>query len=404
MKLKIFKRSPKKYFISIGSGINQLPLIEEASSMGFHVIGVDSDTSAPGFTKCSLKIQESVENHEDIFKKISELMLDGEIKGILSKSYGKAVSTACFLAEKYRIPLLPYDRSLEFLNKKKMKNTFRENGILTPKQFIVKSKNRIGKIGEDKFPVIMKPSSGHGKTDVRMIKSLEELKKILMKLPAEAEYILESYIRGDEIIAVGIVHDKKFHLIDITDKKTVPLPYFADILHASPSKHYGLFEKITEIGQSIAESFEIQNSPLIIEMIVSKTGELHVIEAVPEFGGEFLSDVLIPHRTGYNMIRESIKAVTGTDFRAPSNKKNSSSVIIKYLTGKKGRLESMDSEGPKSCKGVVFYRVFKKPGALIKKPSSNHDRIGVVAVKARSTEEALIQAEKALQSYKITIN
>ena len=46
-----------------------------------------------------------------------------------------------------------------------------------------------------------------------------------------------------------------------------------------------------------------------MELIVAENKEIFIIEAGPEFGGEFLSDILIPERTGYNIIRESIKAV-----------------------------------------------------------------------------------------------
>ena len=60
MLFKKKKIQPLYYFVSIGSGLNQIPLITEAKKLGFHVIGVDASASAAGFYLCDLKIQESI--------------------------------------------------------------------------------------------------------------------------------------------------------------------------------------------------------------------------------------------------------------------------------------------------------------------------------------------------------
>ena len=65
------------YFVSIGAGINQIPLILEARHAGFQVIGVDMNPSAPGFYHCDLKIQESIQDYENIYIKLRELLIDG---------------------------------------------------------------------------------------------------------------------------------------------------------------------------------------------------------------------------------------------------------------------------------------------------------------------------------------
>ena len=112
------------YFVSIGAGLNQIPLIKEAKKLGLHVIGVDANASAPGFYHCDLKIQESIENYDVIYKKLLELLVDGEIHGIMTKSYGTAIMTTSYLAEKFNIPFIPHSNSVSFINKRKMKSIF----------------------------------------------------------------------------------------------------------------------------------------------------------------------------------------------------------------------------------------------------------------------------------------
>ncbi len=92
-------------------------------------------------------------------------------------------------------------------------------------------------------------------------------------------------------------------------------PFFVDLAHISPSRTSTLRDQIAAMGQKVADCFEIITSPLIMEIRIAPDGRLFLIEAVPEFGGEFIPDILIPSRRGYNFIAETIKAAAGLDFK-----------------------------------------------------------------------------------------
>ncbi len=391
---KIF--SHNNFFISIGGGINQIPLIEEAKKLNLHVIGVDRDICAAGMHKCDIRIQESTENYNEIYDKLKDFLIEGEILGVLTKSFGPAIRTASFLAEKLRIPLIPFNKIEEFINKEKMKICFKNYNINSP-AFIAYS-NMQSKIPKKNFsyPFIIKPAVGHAKNSVELIQNSKEFKNYFKnRSPRNENHLIEKYIEGDEIIAAGIVSKSRFYLVEITDKIKSSLPYFVDIMHKSPSKYYNLWNEIQTIGQSITDNFKIINSPLIMELIITDSNEIYLIESTPEFGGEFLSDILIPERTGYNIIRESVKSVIDKNFSPPpSNKKYRKSVIVKYLTGINGTLLSFSPLKDKYS-GIIYSRIFKDIGSAVKKPMTNHDRIGVVITKANSIDDAIKKANEA---------
>jgi len=391
------------FFVSIGAGLNQIPLIREAKKHGFHVIGVDTNPLAPGFMHCDLKIQESIENHEDIYKKLIETLFDGRIAGVMTKSYGIAIHSTAFLAERFNVPYIPLSRSEYFINKKLMKDLFLQNNIRTPEIFALPSKNRIEKIDKKAFPIIKKPVIGHAKVGVHFLKNAADLKKHWPETQEKETVLFEKFINGDEIIAAGIVHKQKFHLVDITDKETTELPHFVDIMHMSPSRYYHLFDEIASIGQSVADAFNIANSPLIMEFVLDDDGRPCLIEAVPEFGGEFLTDVVIPARTGYNFIGEAIKANTDTGFKPPLRKKARNAVVVKYITGTGGTLLSFNPDGPKKMRNVIFSRIFKEIGAGVNRPETNLDRLGVIITRDKNPETALAAAEQAAESLQIRI-
>lgn len=392
------------YFVSIGAGLNQIPLITEAKKLGFHVIGVDANVSAPGFYHSDLKIQESIENYDAIYTKLLELLVDGDIHGVMTKSYGPAITTTSYLTEKFRVPFLPFASCPGFIDKSVMKSVFMKHAIPTPAPVALTPRMKLEKIPASAYPIIIKPKIGHAKTNVRMAGTLAELKKHCDAFERiDEKFMFEKFIAGDEIIAAGIVHDKKYYLVEITDKKTSYPPYFIDMLHISPSRHIGLSQKIESIGQTVTDAFGIDRAPLIMEFVVDGDGQAFLIEAVPEFGGEFIPDVMVPASAGYNIIREAVKSMTNRGFRPPQPPKNKNAVVVRYITGQKGVLASCNPDGPRNVRGTIFSRIFKEIGSPINDPVTNHDRIGVVVVSAGSAADALALSSEAASNFNIRI-
>ncbi len=393
-KKKIKKRN---FFVSIGAGLNQVPLIKEARKMGFLVIGIDQDFTAPGFFYCDLKIQESIDDYESIYIKLSEMMFDGTISAIMTKSYGNAVITAAYLCEKFGLSTIPFEESKNFLNKKTTGNIFKAKGIEVPEVARINSKNP-----GSQFPIVAKPQQGHAKTNVKLLYNIKELNQFL-KTREKNKFIFEKYIPGEEIICAGLIDKGKYHHILMSDKKRTALPFFVDLMHSTPSKYCHLTDKTIETGQVIAEAFNIHTSPIIMEFIIDAEDNLHLLEAVPEFGGEFIPDILIPAATGYNHIAGAIMALTGTSSRKPSKNTQPSPVVIKYITGTNGILSSYNMDSVKLMPDILFTRIFKDIDSQIKTPEMNHDRIGVIVAKGKTLEQAIATAVEAEEKMNIRI-
>ena len=387
----------RNFFVSIGAGLNQIPLIIEARKMGFQVIGVDKDSAAPGFYHCDLKIQESIDDYENIYIKLREMMFDGNISSIMTKSYGNAIITTAFLCEKFKVPSIPFEESKKFLNKKTTRRIFIEKGIQVPESAKVNSK----KI-KSQFPIVAKPQKGHAKADVKLIHNENEFKKFI-SIHEKKEFIFEKFIPGNEIICAGLIENRKYFHILMSDKKTTPHPYFVDRMHTTPSKFIHLTDKTIQIGQMIADTFNIQTSPMIMEFIVDENEELQLLEAVPEFGGEFIPDIMIPAATGYNHLAGAIKAVADDSVKKPSKNIVPSPVVIKYITGENGILSSCSTDTVKIMPDILFTRIFKTIGSNIRSPEMNHDRIGVIAAKGKTIEHAMENALAAEKKMNIRI-
>lgn len=391
------KKKNNDAFVSLGAGFYQLPLIREAKKLGFKVICIDMDSNAAGMSLADLKIQESIENYHEIENKISELFLEGRIRGVLSRSFGNAVKTAALLSQKIGVKLFPVERSDEIFDKRKMKLAFKEIGLPSPSTVVFK-RNKI----PFPYPFVLKPVSGHAKSDCRLITDEAALKTYLKTVGDDVELIAENFIEGDEIVAVGLVHKGKFFLVEITDKEKTDPPYFVDIKHIAPSKYTHRWKEIESIGQKITDYYSIRKSPLVMEFIFTPKEEIFIIEAVPEFGGEFLCDYLIPARSGYNVFRNMIASCSRKGFIPPDFKKNKTAVCVNYIVSKSGIIESFNAPSDKN-ENLVAFHMFKTVGSEVKTPKTNHDRIGVVISKAKTREEAVESASSIIKQINMTL-
>ncbi len=393
---KKFRRNPD-IFVSLGGGFNQLPLINAARNLGFRVICVDRETHAPGMLVADIRIQESIANHRDIFTKLGELLLDGRIRGVLSRSHGEAVKSVAWLNQRYHIPFLPVESAEAFLSKKKMKAVYRKLEIETPDQFSL-SEGRKAKLV---YPFIIKPVEGHAKEGIRLISNESELKSWLKIHSSSIEMIGERYIEGEEVVALGQVHAGRFHLAILSDKIRTAPPYFVDLRHLAPSKYAHRWSEIEAIGQKLAEHFSMRSSPLVMEFIFDAQECLHLIEAAPEFGGEFIADYLLPACTGYSIFEQAILSLTRRKFSPPARKSRSCGVIS-YLTANAGIITSLEPSVEPGA-GLLFAKALKNIGEASTVPKTNHDRIAVCAVRGQSREEAMSLADTALAKLKLNV-
>jgi len=391
-------------FVSIGAGTNQVPIIKEARKLGFQLIGVDRDPFAPGLKLCDMKIHESVLNAKEIYSKMMEFLILGDVKGVLSRSYGKSIKTVAYLAKILQQPYLPPEMVNTFINKSDMKRVFVKHGIITPAWRLVTAGNANNVATKMKFPLVAKPLTGHGKHHVSLVYTPEELRHLVTSAArSNTRFLLEEYIAGDEIIVIGIVHKGIFYTVDISDKIRSPRPYFTDRIHILPSVYSHKIKELTDIGQTITDAFSIESSPLVIELIIDHNDTPFVIEAVPEFGGEFLADIAIPDRTGYNIFEQVIRSITGMKFTPPPAPRVSPVVTVKYLFGGGGSLASFNELKATGRKGLLYTRIFKQKGDKLSEPKTNHDRLGVIITRGSTVDETIAKSNRALEKMDIVL-
>lgn len=87
-------------------------------------------------------------------------------------------------------------------------------------------------------------------------------------------------------------------------------PYL-EIAHTLPFSRCELIGEILLNCRALAAAARMKDCPFVAEFRINPQGEIYLIEAVPEVGGEFLADVLIPNYFGSSYFKNLVKLLTG---------------------------------------------------------------------------------------------
>ncbi|AAS69933.1 conserved hypothetical protein [Leptospira interrogans serovar Copenhageni str. Fiocruz L1-130] len=384
-------RKMKDYFLSIGAGPNQVPLISAANKLGYLVIAVDQNDRAPGLNISSLRIMESVTEYRKILKTVSEIPLQGNILGIGTRSFGKATYTASYIANKLKLRYASLECVEICSNKNKLKEVASRVGILTPQNYDTNSKHL--------FPFVYKPSRGNGKEGIRTFHDLEEWENFLQskkksqKSPKKKtkahnvvpeEWISEEFIPGFEITVCGLIQNGEFFPASISHKDVTHYAPYLEIAHTLPFLHSELIGEILLNCRALIAATKMNNCPFVAEFRINPQGEIYLIEAVPEVGGEFLADNLIPNYFGSSYFENLVKLLVGEKIKPFPNyfkiSNRYAGIFFSAPPEGKSKLVEHSEFHTNGKEKLIFDSKLKQPGDVLKTNEGNGVRTRSIGI------------------------
>ena len=291
------------YFLSLGAGHHQVPLIEAAIRKGMSVIAVDKNPLAEGFEKAELQLHASILKPFWIYRAIEEHFPRGQIRAVGSRSYGPAVLSASYLARRFGVPGSSPHSLIRFQDKNRLKGYLASHGIAVPERVPWKPGKDPSDVLRKRGIWIARSGKGSAKQGIQVLATHEEKKQYLEKhtrrSPENRSLFIERYVQGSEFIVYGMVLSGRFHALTLTEKVISDLePRFADRRHIFPARiSEENARSMVETCQKIVDLCKYDNGPFFAEFIIpkrSKNPRPLLVECQPEVGGEFLADCLIP--------------------------------------------------------------------------------------------------------------
>ena len=391
----------KRLFI-IGASILQLPGIQKAKELGYHVGVADFNPEAVGIPYADEYYNVSTIDEEGVYEAAKAFGADG----IMTLATDMPMRAVAYATKKLGLPGISYDTAVKSTDKGEMIKAFEAAGVAHPWYYIVSSpEEAAGVLEKISYPCITKPTDSSGSRGVMLVHSREELENALSysyENGRKGGIIIEEYMVGPEVSVEVIVYEGVPHVLQITDKLTTGAPHFVEMGHSQPSRlAQEDQQKIRDLASRAVKAVGIENGPAHVEIMLTKEGP-KMVELGARMGGDCITSHLVPLSTGVDMIKATSDISLGqTPDIAPKFQKGAA---IRFFDAPAGTITAIEgAEEAKSVEGVREVSFTKQVGDTAGTIGSSTDRAGFVIAQAEDAEQAVSICETAQKIIKIIV-
>lgn len=268
----------------LAGGFDQIALIKELKKRGHSVVLVDYFENPPAKQFADKHIVASTLDMD----RVEQIAISESVDLICTACTDQALLTVACVSEKLSLPCyLSYQTALNVTNKSYMKDVFMKHGIPTSKYTILSNVDD-SKIEGFSYPLVVKPVDCNSSKGVKRVDNHEDFIKYAneaINFSRTQTAIIEEYKKGREISAdFYIDHGVAKFLSATTSLKIKNRKSFTILGSDYPAVDDKQQERLTDIAESIAQAFSLDNTPLLIQLIL-KDNEFSVLEFSARMGG-----------------------------------------------------------------------------------------------------------------------
>ena len=301
-----------KKILFLGAGFLQSYAIKTARKLGYEVHAIDGSAGAVGFEDANFHATINIVDIESCLKYAKENNVDG----VLSVATDYGVLGASYISEKLGLPGNPLSVAKIIKNKYQVRKEFYKYKVDDfDLAYEVDSKTEIEELSKKiRYPVMVKPVDGSGSRGATRVDEPHGLflacqTAINNSISGKAE--IEKFVAGVEYGAESLVLDGKTILIVLMKKLMTNPPYYAELGHAIPSGLPTEFEsKVKAIIEHAIKVLGIVNGSVNMDLIISREGDVHIVDIGLRMGGNLIGSHIVPYGTGIeyleNLIRLSV--------------------------------------------------------------------------------------------------
>tara|TARA_X000000950_G_scaffold289458_2_gene413716 strand:+ start:814 stop:2070 length:1257 start_codon:yes stop_codon:yes gene_type:complete len=402
----------QKYLLVLGGSHDQLFLLKKAKLMGYKTICLDKNKVSPAKRISDIFLNVDFSNISNTKKKIQKYKK--LILGVITMGSDNPLIVSK-LSNFLKIKNLSNLTAKYCQDKLLMKKIFNYKKILNANYIYTKDTSEIKKFYKKIFfkPLIVKPRNLAGSKGVFLIKDINELENILIKLRdiigKKKKFIVEEFLEGNQISTETIISNNKIYTLGFADRNYEDTKkYYPQIIENGgtvPSKNKRYIKPINKILAKLAKAINFNNGVIKGDFVVNKD-KIKIIEFAGRLSGGDFCESLVPFSTGRDYVKYAI------DIACEKKKLN----IPKYLTYKKfvknryfflkpGKLNAIKGlRKIKKIKGLKKILIEYKIGSKIINPNSHGSRAGVFVVEDNNLKSLNKKIDKIYSTIKFKID
>lgn len=369
----------------LAGGSDQIALIQELKKRGHIVLLVDYFQNPPAKKYAD---KHFVASTLDI-PKVTEIAIQEKVNLICTACTDQALLTVAKVSEDLSLPCyLTYQTALNVTNKSYMKKVMCSANIPTAKYIMLKSYNP-DLLVNFTYPLVVKPADCNSSKGVKKVHSEEELKIALdeaLEYSRTGSAIIEEFKDGEEISADFYIENGKVQLLSATksikiqnsNSFTITQSFYPAI---TDTQKYDLIN----IAEQIAFTFNLKNTPLLIQLIL-KDDKFNVVEFSARMGGGSKYK-LIEVLSGVNIMEKYVDLILGQHPKVQPHKQVNYAAM-NYIYCKPGIFEEiLGLESLVQESYINYYFLYKTKGMNISKAETSSDRVAGYLTTAKTMKE-----------------
>jgi biotin carboxylase len=399
--------SDLRSILFIGGGIETLPGVRLAKSMGINVIVSDANIDAPCMIEAddtlvasTYDVKESIAAARQYHDKVRSL--DGVI------CLGTDVPlTVASIADELGLPSISIESARLVSDKLAMKNFLVAGNVPMPWYTSIENTDSLREIVSERgYSLVIKPVDSRGARGVLKLNQdidLDWAFSVAQSYSPTSRVMVEGFLDGPQISTESLIVDGQVYTIGFSDRNYEFLERYAPHIIENGGDLPSFLatteqESIKNTIAMAAKCLGVKNGVIKGDMVLSK-GKPYVIEVALRLSGGYFCTDEIPLNTGVDFVGNAIRLALGdiVDVNDLMPKFNQM-VCQRYMFPEPGEVKEVFipdwiNEDP----NIALFEVRVKPGDIVPKAIHHPARAGVVIAVGSNRNDARERAERAIK-------
>ena len=402
-----------KTLLIVGAGLEAVPGIELAKSMGLHIVVSDINPNAPGFRVADDSLLAST---YDVPATVAAARTYHNqvraLDGVMCIACDVPMAVAS-VAAALELPGISIESARLATDKLAMKERFASDAVPIPWFSPVKSAKELCElVRKQGLPLVIKPVDSRGSRGVLRLTPSVDLKwayELARSHSPSGRVMLEGFLPGPQISTESIVIDGQVYTPGFADRNYEYLDHYAPHIIENGGQLPTRLDMTTQravhdLVQHAATSMGIREGVVKGDIVVTD-GRPHVIEVAARLSGGYFCTHEIPLSTGVNLVGAAIRQALGerVDPKELTPKWNRP-VAQRYLFPSPGVVKAIEgAELFANHPNVAYLEIRAKTGDRIGPVDSHPARAGVVITTGETEDSAVSMAKDVINSIKVLI-
>lgn len=367
-------------------GLPQIELIKNLKERGIETILADYNGDCIACVYADKFYEISVFDVEEIIN----ISRNENVDFLITVCADQVLQVVAEVSERLNLPCyIDYETSKKVSSKKLMKKIFWENDIPTTKYVVLSSLSKDELLNLN-YPLIVKPVDSYSSRGVKRVDTYSELERAFneaLEVSKEKQVVVEEFFSGLELSVDVFVENGCTHILCVSALYKIPgnNKFVINRLVYPAPVNKGVYLEIEQVVDKIAKSFNLKNTPMLVQLITD--GEnISVVEFCARTGGgdKFR---LIKRVTGFDVIDAVVKLTVGEKTFVTIQKKEEI-VVDEFLYCKEGVLDYIVGQDELIEEKIIDeFHCLKIKGQKFGKISSSSDRVAYFSISGANMQE-----------------